>query len=177
MADLKFTDLTAGSTGINNSSLVCFSEYDGVSAYTSKKYTISTMRDILNVWEAEDKITFVDGTNLFFVQNSAGNNAGISMDSSIDYVGLEADGTSQGFSKGFCWVDDSTWSAGYNSGVNSEIICDALALEFQWAGVTRFKSNATGISFFNATPVAKQTSVPVSAAGIHAALVNYGLIT
>lgn len=82
MADFKFTDLTAGATGIDNDSLVCFSEYDGVSAYTSKKYTISTMRDILNVWEAEDKITFDStGTNKVFVQ---GTNAGILLDQDAD---------------------------------------------------------------------------------------------
>lgn len=33
------------------------------------------------------------------------------------------------------------------------------------------------IAFFTSMPVSKQTSVPVTAAGIHAALVNYGLIT
>ena len=38
--------------------------------------------------------------------------------------------------------------------------------------------NATGkIGFYAATPVALQTGVTVSAAGIHAALVNLGLIT
>lgn len=33
------------------------------------------------------------------------------------------------------------------------------------------------LGFFNATPVVQQTGVAVSAAGIHAALVNLGLIT
>lgn len=33
------------------------------------------------------------------------------------------------------------------------------------------------IGFYNATPVAQQTGVAVSAAAIHAALVNLGLIT
>ena len=33
------------------------------------------------------------------------------------------------------------------------------------------------ISFFGATPVAKPTAVPVTAAGIHAALVSLGLIS
>ena len=37
-------------------------------------------------------------------------------------------------------------------------------------------SSANGVGFYNATPVAKQTGVAVSAAGIHAALVNLGLI-
>jgi len=37
-------------------------------------------------------------------------------------------------------------------------------------------SSANGVGFYNATPVAKQTGVAVSAAGVHAALVNLGLI-
>jgi len=38
-------------------------------------------------------------------------------------------------------------------------------------------SSANGVGFYNATPVAKQTGVAVTAAGVHAALVNLGLIT
>lgn len=33
------------------------------------------------------------------------------------------------------------------------------------------------VGFYGATPIAQQTGVPVTAAGIHAALVNLGLIT
>jgi len=45
------------------------------------------------------------------------------------------------------------------------------------AGAIKFAINTTGIGFFATTPVAKQTGVAVSAAGIHAALVAYGLIS
>ena|SRR3990167_10463308 len=38
-------------------------------------------------------------------------------------------------------------------------------------------STGQKLGFFNATPVVQQTGVAVSAAGIHAALVNFGLIT
>ena len=38
-------------------------------------------------------------------------------------------------------------------------------------------SSGQKIGFFNATPVVQQTGVAVSAVGIHAALVNLGLIT
>jgi len=38
-------------------------------------------------------------------------------------------------------------------------------------------TSATEIGFFNAVPVGKPTAVPVTAAGIHAALVSLGLIT
>ena len=41
-------------------------------------------------------------------------------------------------------------------------------------GTVRIHGDA--ISFFDAAPVAKPTGVPVSAAGIHAALVSLGLI-
>lgn len=47
-----------------------------------------------------------------------------------------------------------------------------------WSGGTsRIEINGTGIGFFAVTPVAQQTGVAVTAAGIHAALVNLGLIT
>lgn len=36
--------------------------------------------------------------------------------------------------------------------------------------------DGTTVGFYNTTPVAKQTGVAVTAAGIHAALVNLGLI-
>jgi hypothetical protein len=40
-----------------------------------------------------------------------------------------------------------------------------------------FGNITNDIGFFGATPVAQPTSVPVTAAGIHAALVSLGLIT
>jgi hypothetical protein len=43
-------------------------------------------------------------------------------------------------------------------------------------GTVRYKIDATGMGFFNATPVAKPTGVAVTAAAIHAALVSLGLI-
>ena len=46
------------------------------------------------------------------------------------------------------------------------------------AGTTeRIAVDGTGIGFFGATPVAKPTAVPVTAAGVHAALVSLGLIS
>jgi len=47
-----------------------------------------------------------------------------------------------------------------------------------WASVIRIQNaNAVELGFYGATPVAQQTGVAVDAAGIHAALVNLGLIT
>lgn len=44
-------------------------------------------------------------------------------------------------------------------------------------GTTRFSCNDTGIGFYATAPIALQTGVLVTAAGLHAALVNLGLIT
>ena len=41
----------------------------------------------------------------------------------------------------------------------------------------RLTVNGTGLGFFATGPVAQQIAVPVTAAGVHAALVAYGLIT
>lgn len=62
-------------------------------------------------------------------------------------------------------------------GVGTKLIDSATRLNIGGANNIRFSADATGLSFFNATPVAQQTGVAVTAAGIHAALVNYGLIT
>ena len=45
------------------------------------------------------------------------------------------------------------------------------------AGAINLGSGASTIGFYGASPTALQTGVAVSAAGIHAALVNLGLIT
>jgi hypothetical protein len=54
---------------------------------------------------------------------------------------------------------------------------DGSTTELQASGTTRVKADATGLGFFGAAPVAKPTGVPVTAAGIHAALVSLGLIS
>lgn len=43
-------------------------------------------------------------------------------------------------------------------------------------GITMLKHTGTTAGFYNTTPIIKQTGVAVTAAGIHAALVNLGLI-
>lgn len=45
------------------------------------------------------------------------------------------------------------------------------------AGTNRMRWNTTGIGFYTTAPIALQTGVAVTAAAIHAALVNLGLIT
>jgi hypothetical protein len=71
MADVKFTGLPAGSGIPDNGSLVAISTYDGVSAYTSEKYTMTQLKDIVYVMSPEDKISFdSSGTNKVFVEDS-----------------------------------------------------------------------------------------------------------
>ena len=88
MADQKFTDLTAVTPPIDAGSLIAFSAYDGVSAYTSEKVTLTQLRDAVYLMEAEQKMTFdSSGTNMNYVEDSVGGQS-ISMDGSIHYIGL-----------------------------------------------------------------------------------------
>ena len=176
MADIKFTGLPAGSSPFANTSVFAMSEDDG--GFDSVKVTLTQVRAMVYDMEVEQSMTFdSSGTNKFFMNNAAGNGAGISLDSTIDYVGLEGDGTAQGFTKGYCYVDDSLFEAGYNESVGGKFLTDDVALDLSFGSDIRFQCNGTGIGFFSATPAAQPTGVAVSAAGIHAALVTLGLIT
>lgn len=62
------------------------------------------------------------------------------------------------------------------SAATSTQINSTTQMELQHDGTNRIMTNATGMGFFNATPVAKPTGVAVTAAAIHAALVSLGLI-
>lgn len=54
---------------------------------------------------------------------------------------------------------------------------NALSISTGSSGTMSFGAAGTDIGFYGATPVALQTGVAVTAGGIHAALVNLGLIT
>lgn len=56
-------------------------------------------------------------------------------------------------------------------------LTDAIIAEEIGAGAASVRIPATSIGFYTATAVAQQTGVAVTAAGVHAALVNLGLIT
>lgn len=75
MADIKFTGLSAASGIPDNGSVLAISTYDGVSTYTSEKYTMTQVKDIVYVMEAEDKISFTGGTNKIFAQDTTSNAA------------------------------------------------------------------------------------------------------
>ena len=52
-----------------------------------------------------------------------------------------------------------------------------IALKIQSAGIAVHQLGPASLGFYGASPVAQQTGVAVTAAAIHAALVNLGLIT
>jgi hypothetical protein len=71
MADVKVTGLSAVTPPINKDSLVLSSIYDGVSAYTSEKVTVSELADSVFLMDAEQKITFdSSGTNKTLIDDS-----------------------------------------------------------------------------------------------------------
>lgn len=73
MANIKVTGLSAITPPLDNGSLFLTSSYDGVSAYTSKKITLTQLRDEVYLMEAEDKISFdSSGTNKLFFQDTDG---------------------------------------------------------------------------------------------------------
>ncbi|MCP4960772.1 MAG: hypothetical protein GY925_16075, partial [Actinomycetia bacterium] len=78
-----------------------------------------------------------------------------------------------------CWIelggaeydqDDAVAGVVDSSGNSTNTIIDPLGVGIQWG-------SAAKQGFYGTTPVAQQTGVAVSAAGVHAALVNLGLIT
>lgn len=180
MADFKFTDLTAGSTGIDNGSLFCLSEYDGVSAYTSKKYTVSTMRDIMNVWEAEDKITFDStGTNKEFVTNGT---AGILFDA--DVIDISADGS--GLTQGWAEITSTEAVLAFGSDSanpnNGEFQVNSTNSIVRRNGTNYITVSDSGLAFHGSAAISKPTIT--GSKGGNAALgnlltqlANYGLIT
>jgi hypothetical protein len=54
---------------------------------------------------------------------------------------------------------------------------ESTGLTLQSSGAAYFVVTPTGVGFYGIAPVAQQTGVAVTAAAIHAALVNLGLIT
>jgi hypothetical protein len=72
MADVKVTGLSAITPPLDNGSLFLTSSYDGVSAYTSEKLTLTQLRDEVFLMESEDKLTFdSSGTNKTVISDSS----------------------------------------------------------------------------------------------------------
>lgn len=156
MADVKFTGLSAVTPPIDKGSLVASSIYDGVSAYTSEKVTVSQLADAVFLMDAEQKITF----------DSSGTNKVVVLDSNstcqIDFnafaendINITADNL--GYNKGWAYISDTQGGIGWNQG-GSEVAMQCLSsglARITVGGVTKIGANSTGIGFFNATPVAK----------------------
>ena len=189
MADQKFTDLAAVTPPIDAGSLVAFSTYDGVSAYTSEKVTLTQLRDAVYLMEAEDKITFdSSGTNKDVIADS-NSNYRLSFNKGDDFIELattDLSGTNYG---GYTLLSESSSSelgkatlAYYNTsaafdevGIFDNGVKEYFAVSL--SGVKKIEADGTGLGFFNTTPAAQPTGVAVTAGGIHAALVTLGLIT
>ena len=181
MADVKFTGLAAASGIPNNGSVMAISTYDGAATYTSEKYTMTQLKDIVYVMEAEDKITFdSSGTNKVVLDDA---NSNFEIVSEGTYGGFFTDGNGGDFTKGWYYIDADgvQLGSGQTGGANgtSLLIFESggnSAINFFSKNVSMWAVSNSNMGFFGATPVAKPTGVAVSAAGIHAALVSLGLI-
>lgn len=183
MADFKFTDLTAGAAGIDSGSLVCLSEYDGVSTYTSKKYTMTVFKDIMYDMEAEDTITFdSSGTNKTVIGDS-NSTAELRFIGTDDEILLSTDGATLGEA----YLDLLGGTNPYfellatsNVGIFGDSADNSLRLYNN--ATPRVMMDATGLGFFGTSTAAKQTVTGsrggnAALANLLTALANYGFIT
>jgi hypothetical protein len=113
-------------------------------------------------------------TGLYYVgPSSTGVEANLKVDASISIGPINPSGT-QGFLQ--FWP-----SGGLKTTGNDNEYYDLQAYDVDGATFTSVmrvqNANEVEIGFFGATPAPQQTGVAVNAAGIHAALVNLGLIT
>jgi hypothetical protein len=161
MADVKFSGLTVGTSPIaDQASLLAISEYDGVSAYTSKSYTLTEFRDIIYVMEAEDKFTFdSSGTNKTLTDDASSSvQIDIGASTSNSY---EITTDAGGFTDGWFYLDETSGSLGADTtDISVYNAADATfpnVVKIQVSGTERFRADATGLGFFNTTPVAKPT--------------------
>lgn len=144
------------------------SEYDGVSAYTSKKYTLTVMRDILYTMEAEDKITFnSSGTNKVFMQDSVGTQKILSETSGTytgytDQIGISADGTNV-FAKGFCIVYNEGASIGYDWDTPTSILeLSATSFGLSYNANVLLQGTASGINMGGGQPIVLNTESKIT---------------
>ncbi len=116
-----------------------------------------------------------------------------SNDTSIAAVDNSFDGNSKGIvfvdnnEAGLYFNGNQLFSAGatdatmqFNNAsinVSSPAAVDTIAIGSTGVGEVKIAGAADKIGYFTASPVVKQLAVPVTSAGIHAALVAYGLIT
>jgi len=178
MADIKFTGLAASSGVPDNGSVMAISTYDGVSTYTSEKYTMTQLKDIVYVMEAEDKITFdSSGTNKAFVTSTGTSRIAFDIFVPSD---IEITTDNGGYAQSWAYLGDGSTAnagAGFGYGANNLLVEPTGEISLQHGAVKKIRTTSTGIGFYGTAPIAKPTSVAVTAAGIHAALVSLGLIS
>jgi hypothetical protein len=124
-------------------------------------------------------INLITGISGFTTPEDAGNliyTGGATGSDDEDFSGTAGGGIfTGGYGSGSAGVGGSfTFTAGGGTGTNGSInLATVSGTSIQLAD----SSGARQLGFFGATPVAKPTSVAVTAAGIHAALVSLGLIS
>ncbi len=94
----------------------------------------------------------------------------VTVGSGKDTVALTSTGSNTGITIG---VDTNL----YRSGANVLKTDDKMIVVGELNPTGDINHDGTNVGFYSAAPVAQQTGVGVSAAAIHAALVNLGLIT
>jgi len=143
--------------------------------------TIGTLLTLKEGTTAADGITFGTDTNLY----RSGTNtlrtddnfvcgSGLNMSSqSITAIGSNITFTAAGtINNGSSYI---LLSSAQNVYIRSAA-ADAVNINDNNTGAVNIAASGGKVGFYGATPIAKQTGVAVSAAGIHAALVNLGLI-
>lgn len=168
MADIKVTGLSAITPPLDNGSLFLTSSYDGVSAYTSEKITLTQLRDEVFLMESEDKLTFdSSGTNKTVISDSTRSyqaldfNTNKTILSNTDFASNYGgylhigDGSNLG-GNNLIWAEITAYdSNGYHECGFIDDGAGNAEFSVNYSGTVRIKSNATGLGFFNATPVAK----------------------
>jgi len=153
MANIQINGLDAVSLPINRASPLAIDQFDGTSIYTSGKITLQQVVD-----EAR--------TDVAEVSIKAGTYAEVLGGGVVDY------------SKGWHYADGTEGSFGFDVGASGKaFVANATDASIVVGFSQVFTADTTGISFFGGSTVAQPTGVPISAAGIHAALVSLNLIT
>lgn len=151
----------------------------------------TTLLDNLGISSIVGSLRVDDGATSFWWGNNGGVNSTMSMNGNGVVSFFQAGTTNNVVEFGSFSTHDLALSTGPSAATRwrlkattGHLIADGTK---SIAAVTRlnvsqpnltpaFSVDGNGLSFFNATPVAKQVGVAITAAGIHAALVNYGLI-
>lgn len=188
MADVKITGLTAGAAPFADTSVMIMSEDD--TGFASVKVTVAQLKTLLGsdlakvldngfTMDAEQKIVFEDDTSTSKVFLTGTQSTAALIVEAVETnggMGFSGNGTSS-YTGGFVKAEETFARVGFLDANISGIHVEENSVQMQIAGASVIDLDATGIGFFEKTPVAQPTGVAVTAGGIHAALVSLGLIT